>query len=260
MDNFSEYSYGLAMYGRHMYQRALIAFNKSLKIDPSHFHSWYYTGHTLGNLGRFEESANSFDQATKIDPNEAKAWLFKSEALVRLGKFEESKDSFNRAIRINSKIGQYLFSDDDDEWYSVKNIAKFPSPFSIVNLLKKSLKSLKEFSNYDEYFGYIMGYIWFIRLELENNGYDISLGLFDNSIIENYIESNIKEHYCDDLCEDNISETDLFLDYMIELNEESTRDEEGYYVGEYDEDPDDLDRTYREDGIPVSMFYQNNRQ
>lgn len=84
------------------YKEALIAYEKSIKLDPENPRAWYNVGYILAyNLGKYPEAIEYFDMAIKKEPNFDEAWMCKGSAYGDLKEHDEARKCFDKAISIN---------------------------------------------------------------------------------------------------------------------------------------------------------------
>jgi tetratricopeptide (TPR) repeat protein len=110
--NASEcYNKGLALYELGMHQKALVAFNKALEINPNDAAAWYDKGLALHELGKYKEAIASFDKAIEFNPNnDPDIWIIKGNILDNMGKYHEAAHCYDKAIEIDPN--------NIDAWYN----------------------------------------------------------------------------------------------------------------------------------------------
>ena len=83
------------------YEKAILAYENVLQIDPNSSEAWSGKGDALSILGKYNESIQAYDNAIEINPNDANLWNMKGQALADLGKYEEAIDAFGRATELS---------------------------------------------------------------------------------------------------------------------------------------------------------------
>ena len=85
-------------------EKALVSFDKALKINPENPDYWYWQGKTLSELIYLEKALFSFDKALNINPENGDYWWWKGNTLCTLEEFEKALISFDKALKINPNI------------------------------------------------------------------------------------------------------------------------------------------------------------
>jgi PKD repeat protein len=96
-------SKGLALSSQGKYDEAIIAFDEAIKIDPKYSWPWNNKGWILYSQGKYGEAIVAFDEAIKLDPTNAMAWNNKGLALYSQGKYDEAIIAFDEAIKLDPK-------------------------------------------------------------------------------------------------------------------------------------------------------------
>lgn len=233
VDN-TNYDIGLALLARRMYSRALDAFDNHIKNYPKHFKSWYFRGHTLGNLGKYEEAINSIDEAIKLNPNEGIAWFFKGKALEYLNKKEESIKVFRIAYILDPDIEKTLNEEDSNYWskYDDASNSDFLTYSRIRNPCDDDFYLINHISQFDKHFREkILDSIEY-DLYLDYKEYIRELEDF-NQYIKGEIEKRDKyENGIYDIDEYVGEEWDNYSDFLKEMDEISDEDYYDYYEDE----------------------------
>ncbi len=82
------------------FEKALICFTKSIKINPNYTKAYLNLGSSLNNLGRFEDAILSYNKAIKIEPEYPDVHFNLGKTLNDLGKFEDAIISYVDAIKL----------------------------------------------------------------------------------------------------------------------------------------------------------------
>ncbi|MCD4650362.1 MAG: tetratricopeptide repeat protein, partial [Candidatus Cloacimonetes bacterium] len=98
------YIYGSLLWNEKKYKRALIKFEKSIKLKPNFSWAWNGKGNVLYDLGRKDEALIAYETAIKLDPQDATPWNGKGNILRDLGRKEEALTAYKTAIEIDPKL------------------------------------------------------------------------------------------------------------------------------------------------------------
>jgi len=60
------YNKGIALANLNRHEKAIIAYDEVLKINPQHADAWYKKGASLANLKKYEEAIKANDEANKL--------------------------------------------------------------------------------------------------------------------------------------------------------------------------------------------------
>ena len=104
------FNLGLKQVSGKEFDKAIVSWEKALKINPNLSEAWHNRGSALGRLGRYPEAVESFQKALAIDPNNYQAWNDRAHALYQLEKWAAAADSWGNAIKITP--ANHLF------WYN----------------------------------------------------------------------------------------------------------------------------------------------
>ena len=104
------FNLGLKQVSAGEFDKAIVSWEKALKINPNLSEAWHNRGSALGRLGAYEEAVKSFQKALNIDPKNYQAWNDRAHALYQLQQWSQAADSWSNAIKIMP--GNHLF------WYN----------------------------------------------------------------------------------------------------------------------------------------------
>lgn len=104
------FNLGLKQVSGGEFDKAIVSWEKALKINPHLSEAWHNRGSALGRLGKYQEAVVSFQKALSIDPNNHQAWNDRAHALYQLQNWAAAADSWNNALKITP--GNHLF------WYN----------------------------------------------------------------------------------------------------------------------------------------------
>jgi tetratricopeptide (TPR) repeat protein len=81
-------------------------FARALQLDPEYAPAHLFYGHTLVNLGRFEEAGREFEAALELDPTSAGALLGLGQLAISEGRHEEAREHLERAKELDPSDGR----------------------------------------------------------------------------------------------------------------------------------------------------------
>ncbi len=87
-----------------MMKEALDAYNKAIKCDEQFVIAYNNKGNTLFSIGKINEALNEYDRALKINSQFAMAHNQKGNVLFAMGRIKEAKEEYNNAIKIDFSI------------------------------------------------------------------------------------------------------------------------------------------------------------
>jgi len=97
----SEYPSFVTNHGWH--EKAIVSYDKALKIKPDDHNIWRNRGDALCELGRYEEAIASYDRALEIKPDSRRNWGGRGFALYALRRYEEAVASYDRELEIKAR-------------------------------------------------------------------------------------------------------------------------------------------------------------
>jgi tetratricopeptide (TPR) repeat protein len=83
-------SLGMVLEAHTLYQPAVLAYQRAVRLDPQEFRWRYYLALSLEKNGRLDEALASISEGLRIHPEYAPAILKRAELLLKLGRFPES--------------------------------------------------------------------------------------------------------------------------------------------------------------------------
>lgn len=93
------------------FSQAVVAYRKSVDLDPNFFDGWHALGMTLLKTGEIKEAIGCGMQATTLSPNDLLAWTALSQMYVQDGQIVQAEDAKGRA-RILSLGGKIVREED----------------------------------------------------------------------------------------------------------------------------------------------------
>lgn len=141
--------YALEKEGRK--DEAMIAFRKSLQIDPNLAEPHNDVANLLADAGRLREALTEFQVALRLDPNYVAAHENLGTLLVQLGRFDEATNQYAVAARLDPEdwhppyfMGKALLQQGHDREavsYLQKALKKYPNNPRVLALLAEVLAS-----------------------------------------------------------------------------------------------------------------------
>src|ERR1700733_15036361 len=83
-------SLGMVLEGHTLYQPAVPAYQRAVRLDPKDFAWRYYRARCHEKTGQLDEAMASFSEGRRIHPDYVPAILKRAELLLKLGRFPES--------------------------------------------------------------------------------------------------------------------------------------------------------------------------
>lgn len=98
---------GDAHYDAQAWDKAGVALEKSLGLDPRQANAWYRLGNVREELGRdLQEAADCFEKAVALDPTHARAWNNLGSVQQRRGLGEQAVASYRKAMQADPALAQ----------------------------------------------------------------------------------------------------------------------------------------------------------
>ncbi len=83
-----------------MYEKALLCYKETLKINPCHPWVPINKGNALLELGRYEEAIVCYDEGSKADTVHLYLWVCKGIALKRLKRYQDAITCYDNALKL----------------------------------------------------------------------------------------------------------------------------------------------------------------
>jgi tetratricopeptide (TPR) repeat protein len=108
---FSIYYYdrGLARFKRNKYEKALVAFNKSIKLYP-HVYVYMARGNTYSWMGENEKALADYNKVIEFDPEYAAVYVARGNVYHKLGEREKALASYNWAIELDPELVEAYYN------------------------------------------------------------------------------------------------------------------------------------------------------
>ena len=97
------YMLGLSAWKADDNDKAEIAFEQALELDPKHVKSWLNLSRVLLDSERAEGALVKIDEALSIDPNSGVARRLKGRAYHQLGRMDEAIESYREALLVDGQ-------------------------------------------------------------------------------------------------------------------------------------------------------------
>jgi tetratricopeptide (TPR) repeat protein len=99
-------NYGEAFFKRSQYNKAVDAFNYSIKLGKS-ARPWLGLSYSLTMLGRIEEAIAAVNRAIEIEPKDADSWHILGQIYGFMKDFNKALPNFQKAVELSSEDGRY---------------------------------------------------------------------------------------------------------------------------------------------------------
>lgn len=96
-----QYSYGFALLKAGQPEKAMIALDAAIAIDPTHRHSIELKAEALAKLGRHAEAVKELEAAKKMNPNSATTRFRLARALEQSGQIEKAVIEYRESLRLD---------------------------------------------------------------------------------------------------------------------------------------------------------------
>lgn len=104
------YQSGEVLYEEGNYEQALLNFDHTILVLPTHWMAWMKKGESLYELGRYEEALAASKKASRLGAHDddgfsrevyAIIWNDIGRSCMKLGQYEEAFDAFNEAVDLD---------------------------------------------------------------------------------------------------------------------------------------------------------------
>jgi tetratricopeptide (TPR) repeat protein len=105
-----EYEKGVKLGEKQQFNKALISFNRAIKLFPEYFQALTQRGHLRVSMGQIEEAKKDFDQALELDPQYEPALRGTGICKIREGKYADALKDLDQAVTKEPRdASAYLF-------------------------------------------------------------------------------------------------------------------------------------------------------
>ena len=86
------------------YDKAIVAFNKAIELDPDFAHAYNNRGWAYIELGQYGQAIDDCNKAIELDPSLALAYSNRGLAYTRLGQYEQGVADCSKAIELDPRL------------------------------------------------------------------------------------------------------------------------------------------------------------
>ncbi|WP_010584964.1 tetratricopeptide repeat protein [Schlesneria paludicola] len=86
------------------YDRAIVAWDEAIRIDPNHSEAHRYRGDAWMNKYEFDKALSEYDEAIRLDPQNGSPYLSKGMIWTEKGEADKAIAAFEEACRLNPRI------------------------------------------------------------------------------------------------------------------------------------------------------------
>ena len=122
--------YGFVFFNLKNYEKAIVQWEKAVKINPKFVDGLNNLGNALSRIGKFDEAINYLNKALKLRPNFFETYYTLSDIFYQKGIYDKSLKNINEALNLKPK--------------DLPTIKSKLSILSKMNMKKKYLKFLEE--------------------------------------------------------------------------------------------------------------------
>ncbi len=94
-------SRGLAYLEKRQYDKAILDFNKVLKMNPADANAYHNRGRAHGERGQYDLAISDYTNALKINPRYADAYFNRGLAYHAKGQYDQAISDYTNALKIN---------------------------------------------------------------------------------------------------------------------------------------------------------------
>lgn len=95
---------GLAHHKAGRYEKALKAFERAIRHDPTYARAYRSKGDVLYEQKRYEEALLAYEQAIRLDPGHARIHRNRGDILLHLKRYDEALAANERAIQLEPRV------------------------------------------------------------------------------------------------------------------------------------------------------------
>lgn len=101
------------------YARALVAYERALRLDPNYAQAQRNKGDALYDLKRYEEALDAYNAALHLEAGSARVHSNVGDILLRLKRYDESLSAYDHAIQL-APMAANLYNDKGNVLYALK--------------------------------------------------------------------------------------------------------------------------------------------
>jgi tetratricopeptide (TPR) repeat protein len=148
-DVIEYYVEGKEAYQKGLYDEAISAFTKAIKLNPKLSDLYFARGSAYANKKQPDSAISDLTEAIKLNPLNEKVYTSRGAAYAMKGLTDQAYSDFNQALKLNPKDGlayasravaYYQKGEYDKAWEDVKNARMngFWVPQDFIKVLEKS--------------------------------------------------------------------------------------------------------------------------
>ena len=84
-------------------QKAIGAFTKAVKLNPTYEKFYVFRGNTYGELGNNKQAVKDIAKAIKLNPKYVNAYVSRGNAYARSGSYQQAVKDYSMAVKLNPK-------------------------------------------------------------------------------------------------------------------------------------------------------------
>lgn len=100
------------------YEKALVAYERVLRLDRNSVRAYRNRGDVLYDLGRYTEALDTYRLALRLDPGSARAYHNMANTLYHLGQYDMSLDAYDCALQLEAT--PQLWNDKGDSLFHLQ--------------------------------------------------------------------------------------------------------------------------------------------
>lgn len=122
---------GVSALNRNKLDKALAAFNRAIKLDPSRADGYLGRADALNALKQYDEALVDYDRAIEINPDFAQAYANRGIAYSHLNQYKKAIADYEKALELDPEIDdspgfiERLFSNDPNTDKGIRRHLEF---------------------------------------------------------------------------------------------------------------------------------------
>lgn len=94
-------SRGLAYLEKRQYDKAILDFNKALKMNPADAYAYHNRGRAYGEQGQYDLAISDYTEALEMNPRYGDAYFHRGLAYHAKGQYDRAISDYTKALEIN---------------------------------------------------------------------------------------------------------------------------------------------------------------
>jgi tetratricopeptide (TPR) repeat protein len=111
---------------RRQYQNARGYFAAAAQRKPGMYEAWNYVGYTSRKLGEYDKALAAYDESLRLNPSYAEAIEYRGEAYLALNRIEDAKNAYMQLFRDARPLADQLMT-AMQRWVGERRAAGAPS-------------------------------------------------------------------------------------------------------------------------------------